>query len=98
MICLSDLSYQELNNKLSFVCNEIHLRELEASKDRGVNTNSFLSGLASGSISLTSNEETLTIHNLKQEIMARTGSEMRAARERNIARRAARKKANLHSK
>jgi hypothetical protein len=88
---LSSLSYEEINKKLSVVCNEIRLREIEVSKNSGVNTNSFLSGLANGALSVETDKESLAIYNLKQELMVRSGGQMKEARERNLARRAARK-------
>jgi hypothetical protein len=88
---LSILSYEEINDKLSLVCHDINVREQEVLVGAGVNTNSIVGGLANGSICVKTNEESMIIHNLKQELMARTGIEMLAARKRNLARRAARR-------
>jgi hypothetical protein len=88
---LSSLSYQEINNELTIICDAINLREIEVSKNSGVNTNSFLSGLANGALSVETDKESLAIYKLKQELMVRSGGQMKEARERNLARRAARK-------
>jgi len=87
---LSGLTYQEVNEKLQSLGNNISARENEYIKDAGLNANSIIGGFLNGSISVTTSEESKLIHDLKQELMSRTSSEMKAARERNLARRAAR--------
>jgi hypothetical protein len=97
---LSGLTYKEIESKLTLVCDAISEREKKVIQSSCVNTNSMISGFASGSLSTTTKDEVLSIHNLKQELMSRTGSEMERARQRNIARRTARRlalKANNNS-
>jgi len=91
MSCLSAFSYKEITDKLTLITGQINLREINRLKCLGVNTNSMLAGLANGFISVVTSEESQVIYELKQEIMSRTVSEMGAARERNLTRRAARR-------
>jgi hypothetical protein len=88
---LSGLTYQEVSEKLESLGNNISVRESEYIKDAGLNTNSIIDGFLNGSISVITSEESKLMHDLKQELMSRTSSEMKAARERNLARRAVRK-------
>jgi hypothetical protein len=88
---LSTLTYAEVCSKVDALGNIVAFRESEYLKDAGNHMNSAISGFHGGSLSVTTPEEVTLMHDLKQELMSRTGSEMEAARGRNIARRAARK-------
>lgn len=92
----SHLSYDEAKEMLNNICNEIKLREEKVIEEAGVNTNSTIAGFCNGSLTVKTTEETLLIHNLKQTLMSKTGEQMEAAKQRNLARRAARKAARIN--
>jgi len=88
----SKMSVAEIESELSSITSRVDAKKLAAVNKAGVNANSVYSGIASGSLSFQTEEETNRIYALKQEL-AQRGPEIRAAaRQRNLERRANRKK------
>ncbi|AUR88344.1 coil containing protein [Vibrio phage 1.112.O._10N.286.46.B11] len=94
----SKMSVNEIESELSSIVSGVESRNKEQIKKAGVNANSVIGGIASGSISNQTEGETSRIYELKQELMKRGGEIQSAARERNLARREARKKERESSK
>ena len=89
---INNLTYSQIENLLSNIFDDIEKREAEFINEAGsYNTNSRLTGLCNGSLSVKTKEEVELIHQLKQALMSKTAEVMNAARQRNIERRKARK-------
>jgi Mg2+ and Co2+ transporter CorA len=84
-------SIESLENELSAIVSRIEQRKDNLVSKAGFCANSTIEGLCDGSISVTTDEERDRIHEIKQELMSRTGEIMENARARNLARRAAKK-------
>jgi hypothetical protein len=85
------VSYQALEDELNDISRQIKMREDALVENAGVNTNSTIAGLHNGAFEVATPDERQRIHDIKQDMMSRTGEQMEAARARNIARRSARK-------
>jgi len=76
--------------ELTEIVSNVEVRNNELVSNAGVNTNSIIGAIASGSISTQTPEETQRIYELKQLLMASSQYIRQAARQRNLARVAAR--------
>ena len=83
---------EAVETELVEIVNAVEARNEELVINAGVNTNSIIGGIASGSITTQTEEETQRIYELKQLLMASSQFLQQAARKRNLARRAARRK------
>ncbi|QZI89608.1 hypothetical protein SIPHO076v1_p0075 [Vibrio phage PS34B.1] len=81
-----------LEAELSEIVETVEVRNQELIADAGFYTNSVIGGIASGSISTQTPEETQRIYELKQALMSIGPFLQQAARQRNLARRAARQR------
>ena len=83
---------ETLEAELVAIVETVEARNQALIADAGFYTNSVIGGIASGSISTQTPEETQRIYELKQALMAIGPYIQQAARQRNLARRAARRK------
>ena len=82
---------ESAQQELEVIVSEIEDRNNVLVKNAGVNANSVIAGIANGSISTQTEWETARIYELKQIIMAGGNVMAKRARQRNLARREARK-------
>lgn len=86
-----ELTVDAAEVELTEIVSNVEARNNELVSKAGVNTNSIIGAIASGSISTQTPEETQRIYELKQLLMSCGGYIRHAARQRNLARRAARR-------
>ena len=82
---------ESAEQELAVIVEKIEERKSALIKEAGVNVNSTIAAIASGAITAQTEWETTRIYELKQIIMAGGEVMARQARQRNLARREARK-------
>lgn len=82
---------EEAEAELNEIVETVETRNNDIVRNAGVNTNATIAGLANGSISTQTTEETQRIYELKQLLMANTVYVQIAARRRILERRTNRK-------